>query len=107
VAIVEPVIIDTAMARRIAGQPDDSVYGQRARLAAVFTGALQNPTSPSVVARKILEIAESGTWQLRHPVGPDAVPLLQWRGQMTDEEWVDLHASDDETYFGRLGRLQQ
>jgi NAD(P)-dependent dehydrogenase (short-subunit alcohol dehydrogenase family) len=107
VAIVEPGIIDTAMARRIAGQPDDSAYGQRARLAKVFTNALQNPTSPSVVATKILEIAESGTWQLRHPVGPDAIPLLQWRSQMTDEEWVDLHASDDEAYFGRLGRLPQ
>jgi NAD(P)-dependent dehydrogenase (short-subunit alcohol dehydrogenase family) len=107
VAIVEPGIIDTAMARRIAGQPDDSAYGQRARLATVFTNALQKPTSPSVVATKILEIAESGTWQLRHPVGPDAIPLLQWRSQMTDEEWVDLHASDDEAYFGRLGRLQQ
>jgi NAD(P)-dependent dehydrogenase (short-subunit alcohol dehydrogenase family) len=107
VAIVEPGIIDTAMARRIAGQPDDSVYGQRARLATVFTNALQNPTLPSVVASKILEVAESGTWQLRHPVGPDAIPLLQWRSQMTDEEWIDLHASDDEAYFGRLGRLQQ
>jgi NAD(P)-dependent dehydrogenase (short-subunit alcohol dehydrogenase family) len=107
VAIVEPGIIDTAMARRIAGQPDDSVYRQGARFAAVFTNALQNPTLPSVVARKILEIAESGTWQLRHPVGPDAMPLLQWRSQMTDEEWVDLHASDDEAYFGRLGRLEQ
>ena len=102
VAIVEPGIIDTAMARRIADRSDHSIYRQRARLAAVFTDALQNPASPSVVAEKILEIAESGTWQLRHPVGPDAVPLLQWRSQMTDEEWVDLHASDDETYIRRL-----
>ena len=106
VAIVEPGIIDTAMARRIADQPDDSVYRQRTRLASVFTSALQNPASPSLVAQKILEIAESGTWQLRHPVGPDEVPLLQWRSQMTDEEWVDLHASDDETYFRRaLARI--
>jgi NAD(P)-dependent dehydrogenase (short-subunit alcohol dehydrogenase family) len=52
VAIVEPGIIDTAMARRIAGQPGDSVYRQSARFATVFTGALQNPTSPSWSQRR-------------------------------------------------------
>lgn len=40
---------------------------------------------------------ESGTWQLRHPVGPDAEPLLAWRMTMTDEEWVELNAADDDT----------
>jgi NAD(P)-dependent dehydrogenase (short-subunit alcohol dehydrogenase family) len=102
VAIVEPGIIDTAMARRISHQADGSVYPQRARFATLFTDALQNPIPPSVVAQKIVEIAESGTWQLRHPAGSDAVPLLQWRSGMTDEEWVDLHSSDDETYFRRV-----
>jgi hypothetical protein len=63
---------------------------------------LKTPVPPSVVAAKILEIAESGTWQLRHPVGPDAVPFLQWRNSMTDEEWVDLNAGDDATFFSRL-----
>jgi NAD(P)-dependent dehydrogenase (short-subunit alcohol dehydrogenase family) len=98
VAIVEPGIIDTAMARRIEVDGPRSSYAQRARFAALFAASLQNPVPPSVVAQKILEIAESGTWQLRHPVGPSAVPFLQWRNQFTDEEWVDLHASDDETW---------
>ena len=102
VAIVEPGIIDTSMARRISHKADGSIYLQRARFATMFTDALQDPIPPSVVAQKIVEIAESGTWQLRHPASSDAVPLLQWRSGMTDEEWVDLHASDDETYFRRL-----
>ena len=102
VAIVEPGIVDTSMARRISHQADGSLYPQRARFATMFTDALQDPIPPSVVAQKIVEIAESGTWQLRHPASHDAVPLLQWRSGMTDEEWVDLHASDDETYFRRL-----
>jgi hypothetical protein len=51
-----------------------------------------------------VEIVEGGKWQLRHPVGPDAVFFLQWRGQMTDEEWVDPNASDDETWHSRLER---
>jgi hypothetical protein len=51
---------------------------------------LKSPALPSVVADRVLEIAISGTWQLRHPVGPDAVPFLTWRKAMTDEEWVVL-----------------
>jgi NAD(P)-dependent dehydrogenase (short-subunit alcohol dehydrogenase family) len=102
VAIVEPGIIDTAMARRIGDQPDDSPYRQRVRFASLFEASLKNPAPPSLVANKILEIAESGTWQLRHPVGPDAIPFLQWRGGMTDEEWVSLHASDDDTWYRRI-----
>jgi len=65
---------------------------------------LKNPAPPSLVGQKILEIVESGTWQLRHPVGPDAAPFLQWRRDKTDEEWVDLNASDDETWYGSLER---
>jgi len=102
VAIVEPGIIDTAMARRIGEPPDNSPYRQTKRFAALFEASLKNPAPPSLVAQKILEIAESGTWQLRHPVGPDAAPFLQWRGGMTDEQWVDLNASDDETWYRRI-----
>jgi NAD(P)-dependent dehydrogenase (short-subunit alcohol dehydrogenase family) len=102
VAIVEPGIIDTAMARRLGDQPDHSAYRQRARFASLFEASLRNPAPPSLVAQKIVEIAESKTWQLRYPVGPDALPFLQWRGKMTDEEWVDLSASDDETWYRRI-----
>jgi NAD(P)-dependent dehydrogenase (short-subunit alcohol dehydrogenase family) len=102
VAIVEPGIIDTAMARRIGSTANESPYAHSARFSVLFSGALQNPVPPSLVALKILEIAESGTWQLRHPVGPDAVPLIHWRCQMTDEEWVDVNAADDATFFASL-----
>jgi NAD(P)-dependent dehydrogenase (short-subunit alcohol dehydrogenase family) len=102
VAIVEPGIIDTAMARRIGDQPDHSPYRQRARFALLFEASLKHPAPPSLVAQKIVEIAQSGTWQLRHPVGPDAVPFLQWRNRMTDEEWAELSGSDDETWYRRV-----
>ena len=97
VAIVEPGIIDTAMARRISVPSNPSSYPQRERFAAMFAAALKNPTPPSLVAEKILEIAASDSWQLRHLVGPDAAPLLQWRAGMTDETWVEQNASGDET----------
>ena len=103
VVIVEPGIIDTAMARRIGESQDGTVYRQRDRFAAMFTAALKNPVPPSLVAQKILEVAENGTWELRHPVGPDAVPFLEWRKSFSDEEWVELNASDDETWNRRMG----
>src|SRR2546425_11844353 len=83
-----PGIIDTAMARRVESAHTPSPYPQKRRFAAMFSASLKNPVPPSVVGEKVLEIVESGTWQLRHPVGPDAVPFLQWRKAMSDEEWV-------------------
>jgi NAD(P)-dependent dehydrogenase (short-subunit alcohol dehydrogenase family) len=102
VLIVEPGIIDTAMARRIGNGSGESLYRQGARMASMFTQTLENPAPPSLVAEKIFEIAETGTWKVRHPVGPDAMPLLQWRLGMSDEDWVDLYASDDEEWARRM-----
>jgi NAD(P)-dependent dehydrogenase (short-subunit alcohol dehydrogenase family) len=103
VAIVEPGIIDTAMAHRIGESAEGSAYRQPARFGKLFTASLKKPVPPSLVARKILEIVESGTWTLRHPIGPDALPLLQWRKTMSDEKWVELNASDDETWSRSVG----
>ncbi len=102
VAIVQPGIIDTAMARRIETGRGASPYshGDRARL--LFVNALQKPVHSSVVAKKILEIAQGQSWQLRYAVGPDAAPMLAWRKSMSDEDWVDLHASDTETWGRRM-----
>jgi NAD(P)-dependent dehydrogenase (short-subunit alcohol dehydrogenase family) len=103
VAMVEPGIIDTEMAQRIS-RTSNSVYPHAARIAALFKSTLTNaPVPPTVVAQKILEIALSDTWQLRHPVGPDAVPLIAWRKGMTDEQWVDLHSADDHTFQRLMG----
>jgi NAD(P)-dependent dehydrogenase (short-subunit alcohol dehydrogenase family) len=102
VAIVEPGIIDTDMARRISADGQPSLYPHRTRMAARFTESLEDPVSPSVVADKIVVIVASGTWQLRHLVGPSAVPFIEWRQSMTDEQWVDLHSADDAEYFRRM-----
>lgn len=105
VAIVEPGIIDTEMARRLEAAPGSSPYPQYARIAAIFEASLRkNPVPPSDVAKKILEVAEGGTWQLRHPVGSGAEAFLQWRKSFTDEEWVALYSADDETWYARIER---
>lgn len=102
VAIVEPGIIDTSMAQRIGDPAPESPYGQTARFAVLFTHALKNPVPPSLVAEKILEVAQSEGWQLRHPVGPDAVGFLEWRKGMSDEDWIDMNGGDDATFFAKL-----
>jgi NAD(P)-dependent dehydrogenase (short-subunit alcohol dehydrogenase family) len=103
VAIVEPGIIDTAMAQRIGDPAPGSPYGQTARFSALFTKSLEHPVPPSLVAEKILEVAQSENWQLRHPVGPDAIGFLEWRKGMSDEDWIEMNAGDDEAFFAKLG----
>ncbi len=104
VSLVEPGIIDTALARRISVNEKPSPYAQGRRFAAMFQNSLQTPTPPSLVAEKILEVAESGTWVIRHPVGPDSIPFLQWRNSMNDEEWAALNGADDETWNTRMAK---
>jgi hypothetical protein len=77
----------------------DSIYPHSKRLAGLFSASLKTPTSPTLVADKILEIAESDSWKLRHPVGPDAQPFIDWRASMTDEQWVDWNAVNDEDWY--------
>src|SRR5277367_2880606 len=54
VASVQPGIIDTEMAHRIGGPLPGSPYRQRARFSMMFSGSLQNPVPPSLVAAKVL-----------------------------------------------------
>jgi NAD(P)-dependent dehydrogenase (short-subunit alcohol dehydrogenase family) len=105
VAVVEPGITDTEMAHRLEVAPGSSPYPQHVRVAAIFEASLlKNPVPPADIAKKILEVADSGTWQLRHPVGSGAEGFLQWRKGFTDEEWVALYSADDETWYARIER---
>jgi NAD(P)-dependent dehydrogenase (short-subunit alcohol dehydrogenase family) len=104
VAIVEPGIIDTPMARSLESPQSESVYSQQQRFAHMFAASLRHPAQAALVAGKVLHIIESGTWQLRHPVGPDAESTIAWRLAMSDEEYVDLNAADDDTWYARMER---
>jgi NAD(P)-dependent dehydrogenase (short-subunit alcohol dehydrogenase family) len=102
VAVVQPGIIDTAMARRIEEAPVDAAYPQVRRFGHMFQASLDRPTPPTVVAEKIRDIIESGTTKLRHPVGPDAEPFLGWRASLTDEQWVEWGALPDDAWYERV-----
>jgi NAD(P)-dependent dehydrogenase (short-subunit alcohol dehydrogenase family) len=102
VAIVQPGIIDTAMARRIEHPAADAAYPQVSRFGHMFEASLETPTQPAVVAEKIRDIIESGTQKLRHPVGPDAEAFLGWRASLTDEQWIEWGALPDDEWYERV-----
>lgn len=104
VAIVEPGIIDTPMARRVAEPVTDSEYSHVRRFAGMFVAALERPAAPSIVANQIVQIMGSNSGQLRYAVGPDAQPFLDWRASMNDEEWVNWGALDDNAWYERVSR---
>jgi len=106
VAIVEPGIIDTSMARGLEDMEGDTPYPHTRRVEKLFAAALamELERGPHLVGEKILEIIESGTWKLRHVVGPDAQQTLDFRRSMTDEEYVALQGQDDEGYAAEMAR---
>jgi NAD(P)-dependent dehydrogenase (short-subunit alcohol dehydrogenase family) len=105
VAIVEPGIIRTPIFDKLTEDPPESPYPHEGRLRALHAASLRNPASPFLVAETIRQVVESDGWQLRYPAGPDAIPFLQWRASMTDEQWVDYHSVlDNETYYARIER---
>lgn len=104
VAIVEPGIIDTAMARGATAPPPSS-YPHAQRIADLFGASIaRSSTSPELVAQKIAGIVQSDDWKLRHPVGPDSEPFLQWRASMSDEQWVEWSATDDDSWYADVER---
>jgi NAD(P)-dependent dehydrogenase (short-subunit alcohol dehydrogenase family) len=104
VALVEPGIISTPMSERIANASVQSTYAHVRRFPRLFTAALATYRSPEIVAEKIREIIESGTWELRHPVGPDAQVFLDWRASVNDQQWVEWGAQDDEGWYASVQR---
>jgi NAD(P)-dependent dehydrogenase (short-subunit alcohol dehydrogenase family) len=103
VAIVQPGVIDTAMAHHVETLAP-STYPQSARFGELFRMALSAPVSPDVVAETIQHIIESDTLQVRHLSGPTAAPLLAWRLASSDEEWVATSAKSDTDWWADIGR---
>jgi NAD(P)-dependent dehydrogenase (short-subunit alcohol dehydrogenase family) len=99
VVIVEPGIIDTSMARGIGEPRPDSLYPHQRRMAHFFAATLRSARPTNLIAERILEIVESGTWQFRHPVGPGAEATISSRRATADEDYVSLHSADDDTWY--------
>jgi NAD(P)-dependent dehydrogenase (short-subunit alcohol dehydrogenase family) len=102
VAVVQPGIISTDMAHGIGNEGAASIYPHGRRFADLFTASLKRPTGPELVADTIRTIIESDSPRFHYPVGPDAEPFLAWRASMTDEQWVEWNAADDDTWYASV-----
>jgi NAD(P)-dependent dehydrogenase (short-subunit alcohol dehydrogenase family) len=102
-ALIEPGIQDTRMDRDISKKPQ-SIYRQVDRFSGPLRASLANSISPDASASAILHVIESGTWQLRHLPGPNAAPFVGWRATMTDEQWVDWNALNDDAWYDEVQR---
>ncbi|MCS4304859.1 SDR family oxidoreductase [Chryseobacterium sp. BIGb0232] len=101
VSIIEPGIIDTQMARNLTiGK--ESIYPYSKRVSIFYNESLKKPTPPCLVADKIFEVAESDEWKLRHPVGNEVEQSISWRNTMSDEQWIEWNAIDDEGWYKRM-----
>jgi NAD(P)-dependent dehydrogenase (short-subunit alcohol dehydrogenase family) len=96
VSIVEPGMIATSVWDKRRDIPANPRYPQERRIHALVNALLKQPVSAFVVAEKIVEIVQSKTWKLRHTVGPDAEPTLQYRASMSDEQWVDMQSVESD-----------
>ena len=104
VAIIEPGIIDTPMARSAEVPLDSTNYRQVRRYGAIFRASFESgaPRPPTLVAKAIRDIIESGAWKLRHPVGPNSAEYIAWRKAKSDEEMVEWGALDDDAWYERV-----
>ncbi len=103
VAIVEPGIIATPIFKKTPLRLDNR-YPHLKRFSAIFAAALANPTPPSLVGDAIRQIIDSDSWQLRYPVGPDALPALKSRASKTDEQVISEAAESDAEFIARAKR---
>lgn len=98
VNIVEPGIIKTPIIDKFNEPEPNSAYPHAMRMKRLFDASLKNPVSPDIVGEKIIEILNAETYQLRHPVGPDAEPFILWRNSLTDEQFIDFGGLSDEEW---------
>jgi NAD(P)-dependent dehydrogenase (short-subunit alcohol dehydrogenase family) len=91
VALVEPGIIDTAMATTLLPQyAADTIYPHGRRVQAFFRNPAKPEAPADLVSRKIRDVIEGDGSRLRFLVGPDSLPLLGWRLSNSDEEWIRI-----------------
>lgn len=102
VLIIEPGLIRTEMAERMAKPIAVTKYAPCRRLPLLFAASMGGATSPTVAANEIARIVLGNDWQLRHAISPDADSFFKWRQSMSDEEWIAWGALDDEDWLQRV-----
>lgn len=105
VALVQPGVIDTPIIDKNEPISADTKYPNEIRLRAYLGASRDNHAPASIVAEVVLAIATGKQTTFRNPVGPDAAPLLGWRGSLSDEDWIASAGIDEETWIDGMAQL--
>jgi NAD(P)-dependent dehydrogenase (short-subunit alcohol dehydrogenase family) len=102
VALIEPGVVATPIFAKGTPPPEGTHYGwlyERTR--AYYRAQLRQPSTPEQVADVIAGVLAAGVPALRYPVGADAEVQLAARAGMTDETWLEMHATEDDRAWAR------
>ena len=105
VALIQPGVIDTPIIDKNRPIATDTKYPNEIRLRAYLGASRDNHAPASMVAEVVLAIATGQQTTFRNPVGPDAAPLLGWRGSLADEDWIGVGSLDEETWIGGMAQM--
>lgn len=105
VALVQPGVIDTPIIDKNDPIPANTTYPNQLRLRAYLGASRDNHAPASLVADVVLAIATGEQTTFRNPVGPDAAPLLGWRGSLSDEAWIASAGIDEQTWIAGMAQL--
>ncbi len=98
VAIVQPGVIDTGIFYKNKPVSKNTNYPKIRRFRALILALLNNHVPPVVVAEVIRHVIENNPSQLRFTAGPDAEPLISYRGSLSDEDWIDSATLDQQSW---------
>jgi NAD(P)-dependent dehydrogenase (short-subunit alcohol dehydrogenase family) len=105
VSLVQPGVIDTPIIDKNEPMRTDTNYPNEIRLRAYLGASRDNHAPASMVAEVVLAIASGQQTTFRNPVGPDAAPLLGYRGSLSDEDWIASAGLDEESWIGGMAQL--
>lgn len=98
VAVVQPAFIETPIFNKANQISPDTNYPNIKRFLSMFAATLENHESSQKVADCIKEIVAGKRKSFRNTVGLYADGFLNFRGSMSDEEWINSVAVTDEEW---------
>lgn len=105
VAIVEPGLTFTAAQEKFLPWPRGTAYqALYERTGAAFARDAEVGASAELVGEVVADAVEAREPRLRWPVGRDAERNLSGRAQISDDDWVALHAEPDAAHFAARWR---
>ena len=108
VIVIEPGFISTPILDKAGGvEVGDGPYAPHLRrMLVLYENARGDADPPSVVAQVIAHALDDPDPRFRYLAGQGALPVMDGRARMTDEEWIDMgREMTDEEYFAESERV--